>query len=255
MITSKKMNVLITNDDGYQSANLRALAEALTSYANVFVFAPFEEQSGASHAFTVRHELVVKKHECASYELYSVEGTPADCAKFAIGHFAKEMGFRFDVCFSGINIGENSGVSAIYSGTVGGAREAALWDVPGIALSLHGHHCDMLDESIEFAKRVVKERLFDLIDNHTFWNVNFPKREDGPFMGYKATKMSLGMFTDHYSETPKGWQLDGEKLWRQEPEDSDDYSLYHGYATITPLRIDQTDKESLKKISERIEVK
>ena len=243
-----------------------ALACALAPIAEVYVFAPDEEQSGVSHAFTVRKALSVKKVDVdASFEAYSMSGTPADCVKFALGHFAahgltttegagpgQNGPGNFDVCFSGVNLGENSGVSSLYSGTVAGAREAALWGVPGIALSLRGTTPNMLETAKEFAVKVVKERLFERIPVGVFWNVNFPKATAETFKGFKATRMALGMFTDHYSHEGNMWQLDGDKLWDEQPKDSDDYLLNQGYATITPHRIDQTDEENLKEINEML---
>lgn len=261
-----KTRVLIANDDGIQSGYMLALACALVPYADVCVFAPEVEQSGVGHAFTVRCGLSVKKvkiAENASIEAYSMSGTPADCVKFALGHFATHglstegagsgLDQRpFDVCFSGVNLGENSGVSSLYSGTVAGAREAALWGVPGIALSLRGTTANMLETAKEFAVKVVKDRLFERIPVGVFWNVNFPKATVETFKGFRAAKMAVGMFTDHYGHENGLWQLDGEKLWNEQPEDSDDYLLEQGYATITPHRIDQTDEESLKVINEML---
>lgn len=263
MTGGKKIRILITNDDGVNSVNMHALARALAPYGEVFVFAPKMEQSGVSHAFTVRRSLLVE--ECSyegSYRTFSVDGTPADSVKFALGHYALN-GLEqtegagpgsFDVCFSGVNIGENSGVSALYSGTLAGAREAALWGVPGIALSLRGTTPNMLEAAKEFALKVVRERLFEKIPVGVFWNVNFPKASAETFNGFKATRMALGMFTDHYTREGSQWQLDGEKLWDEQPKDSDDYLLNQGFATITPHRIDQTDEESLKKINEMLAV-
>ena len=248
MLEDQKTRVLIANDDGIKSGYMLALACALAPIAEVYVFAPDEEQSGVSHAFTVRKALSVKKVDVdASFEAYSMSGTPADCVKFALGHFAahgltttegagpgQNGPGNFDVCFSGVNLGENSGVSSLYSGTVAGAREAALWGVPGIALSLRGTTPNMLETAKEFAVKVVKERLFERIPVGVFWNVNFPKATAETFKGFKATRMALGMFTDHYSHEGNMWQLDGDKLWDEQPKDSDDYLLNQGYATITP---------------------
>jgi len=261
-----KTRVLIANDDGIQSDYMLALACALAPYAEVFVFAPDMEQSGVGHAFTIRRGLSVKRHDPiealgGNVELYSMSGTPADCVKFALGHFAThglstEGGGPgpFDVCFSGVNLGENSGVSSLYSGTIAGAREAALWGVPGIALSLRGTTANMLDTAKEFAVSIVKKRLFEQIPVGTFWNVNFPKATAETFKGFKATRMALGMFTDHYSYEENLWQLAGHKLWDKQPVDSDDYLLEQGYVTITPHRIDQTDEKSLELINKMLEV-
>lgn len=259
-----KTRVLIVNDDGVNSANLRQLAAALSKVAEVFVFAPENEQSGVGQAFTVRKGLrivpVESQGEKFPYEFYSVSGTPADCAKFALGHFAKygltqadnKGPGAFDVCFSGVNVGENAGVSSLYSGTVAGAREACLWGVPAVAISLRGTGCDMLQTSIRFAEKIVVDRLFESIGLGTFWNVNFPKTTEATFKGFKATTMALTMFTDHYDFKDGLWQLDGDKLWDKNPAESDDFLLDQGYATITPHQVDQTDSRSFEKINEMI---
>ena len=256
MQNNLKTRVLIVNDDGVESAYMRSLASALSQVAEVFVFAPETEQSGVSHAFTVRRGLSLRN---VAERVYAMSGTPADCAKFAIGHFAQygtgsEGGGpgAFDVCFSGVNVGENSGVSSLYSGTVAGAREAALWGVPGVALSLRGGDA-LLQVAIDFAVRIVKNGWYREIPAGVFWNVNFPKATAETFKGFKATRMALGMFTDHYSHDGGLWQLDGEKLWDEQPKDSDDYLLNQGYATVTPHKIDQTDEKSLKRINEMLE--
>ena len=261
----RKSRVLLTNDDGVGGVNLHALALALSDISDVYVFAPEDEQSGVGHAFTVRRGLRIQKVEAAPgkaklpYEVYSISGTPADCVKFAIGHFAthgldenSRIPGGFDVCFSGVNVGENSGVSSLYSGTVAGAREAALWGVPGVALSLRGLKGNLLQEAIKFAKKIVSGGLFKNIAKGVFWNVNFPKIKDEEFLGFKACSMDQGMFTDHYDHKDGLWFLDGEKLWSKAPAGTDDCMLDKGYATITPHRIDQTDEKSLKMINEML---
>ena len=263
MQNARKPRILITNDDGVKSEKMHALAGALSQLGEVFVFAPKVEQSGVSHAFTVRRALRVQEVPSEGYKAFTLDGTPADCTKFALGHYAayglgdtSGLGSGpFDVCFSGINAGENSGVSSLYSGTVAGAREAALWGVPGIALSLRGSGEGMLQVAIDFAAKVVEKRLFEKIPAGVFWNVNFPKSAGESFKGFRATRMALGMFTDHYAHDGEMWQLDGDKLWNEQPADSDDYLLDKGYATITPHRIDQTDEESFKEIKALLEEK
>ena len=263
----RKTRVLITNDDGVGSVNLHALALALSDVSDVYVFAPEDEQSGVGHAFTIRRGLRIQHVESVPgraklpYEVYSVSGTPADCVKFAAGHFVNYgldgntiLSEGFDVCFSGVNVGENSGVSSLYSGTVAGAREAALWGMPAVALSLRGLKGNLLQTAIGFACKIVAKKLFKKIPKGVFWNVNFPKVKDDEFKGFKACPMDQGMFTDHYDYKDGLWFLDGEKLWSKAPDGSDDCMLDKGYATITPHRIDQTDEKSLEVINKLLEV-
>ena len=64
---------------------------------------------------------------------WAVEGSPADCVKLAIGEFCPR---RPDLIVSGINGGLNIGINVLYSGTVAGATEGALFGIPSVAVSL-----------------------------------------------------------------------------------------------------------------------
>ena len=80
MQNNLKTRVLVVNDDGVESVYMRTLASALAQIADVFVFAPEMEQSGVSHAFTVRRGLSVRN---VAEHVFAMSGTPADCAKFS----------------------------------------------------------------------------------------------------------------------------------------------------------------------------
>ena len=47
------MNILVTNDDGINSAGIYALVMALKEIGNIIVMAPLGEQSAVGHALTV----------------------------------------------------------------------------------------------------------------------------------------------------------------------------------------------------------
>jgi len=49
--------ILVTNDDGYRSAGIRALADALAPLGEVTIVAPVEEASAIGHALTLRRPL------------------------------------------------------------------------------------------------------------------------------------------------------------------------------------------------------
>src|SRR5690606_32174963 len=133
------MRILLTNDDGVLSPVLHASAEALAREHEVVVAAPALDQSGMSHSFThgVDRLLTAQRDDSRPYPVYRVDGTPSDCVKFAISHLMRDNPPH--VVVSGPNLGENAGISAVYSGTVAAAREAALWNVPGLAVSLSDH--------------------------------------------------------------------------------------------------------------------
>ena len=67
-------------------------------------------------------------------EAYSVSGTPTDAVFIGIFEIADE---KPDLVISGINVGENLGMSELTtSGTIGAAMEAAVHGVPAISVSL-----------------------------------------------------------------------------------------------------------------------
>ncbi|HEX4461641.1 MAG TPA: 5'/3'-nucleotidase SurE, partial [Polyangia bacterium] len=116
--------ILLANDDGIQSAGIRALGRRLADLGDLVVVAPDRERSATSHAFTLNHPL-----RCDELEpgWFSVDGTPADCVYLGILEICPR---KPDLVVSGINHGFNLGSDVFYSGTVAGAVEAALRDVP-----------------------------------------------------------------------------------------------------------------------------
>src|SRR6202158_549990 len=122
--------ILLTNDDGYRSDGLAALASALSPLGEVTIVAPVEEASAIGHALTSRRALRLDK---ISDRVYGVDGTPTDCVNIAITQVYKQLP---DIIVSGINKGWNLGDDVTYSGTVAGALEGALLGVPSLAVSL-----------------------------------------------------------------------------------------------------------------------
>src|SRR3954471_1046586 len=122
--------ILVTNDDGYRSDGLKALAAALSALGEVTIVAPMNEASAIGHALTLRHPL---RLEHISERVHAVDGTPTDCVNVAVAQVFNGMP---DLVVSGINKGWNLGDDVTYSGTVAGALEGALLGVPAIAVSL-----------------------------------------------------------------------------------------------------------------------
>jgi 5'-nucleotidase len=127
---------LVTNDDGIDSAFLRELILALQKHFRVAVAAPAFEQSWIGRAFTRKGEVEVihsPTHFKGVTDAWAISGTPSDCVNIALGNLISE---RPAIVCSGINIGFNTTETLILSsGTVAGAIEGALWDIPAIAFS------------------------------------------------------------------------------------------------------------------------
>ncbi|HSQ43051.1 MAG TPA: 5'/3'-nucleotidase SurE [Fibrobacteraceae bacterium] len=245
------MNILLTNDDGIHSKALLALTEALKPFADLIVVAPRHEQSGVGHAFSYYGSVSygpATDYPCPAYWL---KGTPADCVKFAVCEICKEN--PPDLVISGINNGENAGVAVVYSGTLAGAREAALWNVPAIALSAQEQLDHVVRQCIDWVVRVVREAHWKNIPRGLFWTANFPAVPPAEYKGMRVCCMSTVMFTDEYLRVVNPRQqaeywLTGFKNRPEFPEGSDDWWLAQGYATLTPLQVDQTAYPEIQKL-------
>src|SRR5262249_20615568 len=148
--------ILVTNDDGYFSDGIAALAEALESVGEVSVVAPTSEQSATAHSLTLTRPLRARQ---LGEHRYSVDGTPTDCVMLAL---TKILTNRPDIVVSGINHGANLGDDVTYSGTVAGAFEAAIFKLPGIAVSLTAREGDFTYAArfaAQLTERVLREGL------------------------------------------------------------------------------------------------
>jgi 5'-nucleotidase len=239
------MRILVTNDDGYRSEGIHALARALREVGNVTIVAPVQEASAIGHALTLRHPL---RLESIDDGVFAVDGTPTDCVNIAVIHVFKGLP---DLVVSGINKGWNLGDDVTYSGTVAGALEGALLGVPGIAVSLRQTR-DSYDFS--FAARAAAT-MADAIARRplpprTFLNVNVPK---GQPKGYRVTVQAKRNHVTSVAERhdPKGrpyyWIEEGQNDW--EPHDRSDYqAVRDGYVSVTPLHPDLTAHHALQAV-------
>ena len=164
------MNILLTNDDGINSGGIQELARVLRSRKGlkVFVIAPDTNRSGISHALSILNGPV--KLSRVEEDTWSCSGYPADCIIAALKGALPE---HIDLVLSGINQGANLGTDIIYSGTVAAARQASLYGIPSIALSLVGDAPFCWDMAASWAANHLEE-LLAYWREHTFVNVNIP---------------------------------------------------------------------------------
>nr|MDQ2993569.1 5'/3'-nucleotidase SurE [Pseudomonadota bacterium] len=126
------MKILISNDDGVYAKGLAVLAEHLRELAEICIYAPDRNRSGASNSLTLDAPVRIKT---IANGVISVEGTPTDCVHLALTGLLKEAP---TIVVSGINEGANLGDDIMYSGTVAAAMEGRLLGLPSIAVSLVG---------------------------------------------------------------------------------------------------------------------
>ena len=238
------MNILLTNDDGIYNDGLWHAWSKLADKHDVTVVAPRTEQSGVAHAFTLHRPLGIDLIELDEERKgWCVEGTPSDCVKIAITKILKK---KPDMVVAGINAGDNSGVSHFYSGTFGAAREAFLWNIPAIAVSISIVDKTQFKNAAEFLRRNI-ERLVDLSKKHPMLlNINFPPVAVEHIKGTRITRQGKTMFKDDYvhGKNPRGkdyYWIYGNKPESDFEKDSDDQAMVDGYISIAPLSIDATD--------------
>ena len=166
------MNILITNDDGIHAPGINHLKQALESIADVTIVAPDTEKSAVGHAITLSDPLRVFEVEKESkFFGYAVNGTPADCIKISYWALLDE---KPDMIISGINLGSNTGINVIYSGTVSAATEGTILEIPSFAVSLTTYSEPHFGYAARFAARLAGKVLQHGLPRGTYLNVNVP---------------------------------------------------------------------------------
>ena len=237
---------MVSNDDGINSIGIYQLVKELKKIGDVTVVAPLTEQSAAGHSITMKVPLRVQEYYVDDNLFgYSVNGTPADCIKMGIKNILKE---KPDIVVSGINNGSNAAINVIYSGTVSAAREAAIMDVPAIAISVTDH----LPKYFEYAAKLASKLSLLVSKNSlkagTLLNVNVPDLPEKEIKGVMLTQQGLSKWDDYYEERidPYGvkyYWLTGKLFVQDQDLNKDQIALNNNYASITPIHFDLTDYE------------
>ena len=218
------MNILLTNDDGYNSVGINILKEKLAKYGRVVVIAPLNHMSGKSSSISLREG--IKVHQKGE-DVYAIDGTPVDCVGFGlIG-----LGIKFDLVVSGCNDGFNVSYDINYSGTVGAALEALNHGVKSVAVSCEFNFGIVEKYFDEVFKYIIDNNL---LSNEYLINVNFPLGEE-----IKGIKLSTLYYCKHKSYFVKENDTyyvhrDSQEVFDDDKE-SDCYLIHHGYVSITPL--------------------
>ncbi|MDY6824804.1 MAG: 5'/3'-nucleotidase SurE [Thermodesulfobacteriota bacterium] len=245
------MKILLTNDDGIQAEGLLALYRAMAPGNQVVVAAPDGERSAVGHGITLNRPLraTARQYEDGS-QWHAVDGTPADCVKLGM---LELFNAKPDLVISGINAGVNDGPYINYSGTVAAAREACLYGVPAIAVSMPGMHPANFDEGATFI-RTMSERMFGFnLSPHTVLNVNIPDLPGDEIAGVDFCSQDVTMPGDWVvkREDPRGktyYWYGYEPPAVIENQDSDRAALKRNCISITPVRCDMTDYEMLERL-------
>lgn len=157
------LNILVTNDDGFDAPGIETLYNALTAAGHtVTLVGPEEQQSGSGTVLDV--DQIFQPLEITNVEGdkwfvdAGVRTTTWAGLDFVLGGEAP------DLVISGINEGENIGPGgAVSSGTVSAAVTALLRDVPAIAVSAGIDLADPERTATETAYDIGSEFIVELI--------------------------------------------------------------------------------------------
>ena len=260
------MRILITNDDGINAPGLEVLTAIAHEIAGpdgeVWTVAPAFEQSGVGHCISYSHPMMIAK---LSDRRYAAEGSPADCVLAAIYDVLE--GAKPDLVLSGVNRGNNSAENTLYSGTIGGAMEAALQGIPAIAMSQFlGRGTDDLDTPFQASavhgasvvRRLLEKGIWTQDDYRVFYNVNFPPCAAAKVKGTRVAAQGFRRDTSFSCEphvSPTGrrylWIKGGTQHTPTLPGTDAAVNL-DGYISVTPMRADLTAHDLLSRLEAQL---
>ena len=247
------MRLLLTNDDGIHARGLWALYRRLTQSHKVTVVAPDRERSAISHGITLNMPLRAGQYREEEIEgCFFVNGTPADCVKLGLNEI---LGEKPDMVISGINPGANVGVNIHYSGTVAAAKEACLFGVPAMAVSVNSRNPMYYDHAADFVETIASKIFAIGLPYGTLLNVNLPDLPKDKITGVRVSRQGIHFFSDFFEKRidprniPYYWQ--GCEIQQTGTDLTyDSAALCANYITITPIRCDMTDDAFIGKLKD-----
>lgn len=268
------LNILLTNDDGYDEAGIKAVHEALLAAGHdVTLVAPLHNQSGSGMRVSIQGTLDYKEHSAG---VWSVDGSPADSVLVGLLHIMQ--GETPDIVISGANFGPNLGYASS-SGTVGAATMAMHVGIPAIAVSVGIDAAEYsatpipfpstfaaFDGAAEFTVKLIRdlqdaqEERGNLLPEKAILNVNYPAVIAEEIEGVRVLEATWDAGVRiTYEETGEVGQL-AVQLQLLDPgapdvDDGDWQWLSRGYITISVLDGNSDAGETLRDtISSRLSV-
>lgn len=242
------MNILISNDDGFQAPGIICLADKLADHGAITVVAPDRNRSGASNSLTLDSPL---RATTMDNGFICVEGTPTDCVHLAITGL---LDTEPDMVVAGINAGANLGDDVLYSGTVAAAVEGRFLGLPAVAVSLVGEDMQHYETAAQAAKIIIDRLKNDPLPADTILSINVPDLPWSDIQGFEATRLGRRHKSEpvHKAKDPRGRAI----YWVGPPGTGQDagpgtdfHAVEHGAISITPLQIDMTSYPTLDKIA------
>lgn len=249
--------ILLVNDDGIDAPGLALLERVVRSVCDdVWVVAPDEERSGASHSISVSLPLRLRK---LGEKRYAVKGTPSDCLLLARYELMREN--PPTLALSGINRGTNLGEDVTYSGTTAAALEGALLGLRAVALSQIFALRDrpQWDTAERYTLPVLERLLEQPWRPGLYFNVNFPDRAPDAVAGVQVTRQGQrppGAFVPERGVDGRGLPYYWIRLTYPQGEHepgTDLAAAAAGHVSVTPLHADMTAYDVLDGCRERFD--
>jgi len=243
------MRILLSNDDGYFSPGLQAMAAELSKVAEITVVAPERDRSGASNSLTLDRPLQLRR---AANGFHYVNGTPTDCVHLAVTGMLDVMP---DMVVSGINHGANMGDDTVYSGTVAAATEGYLLGVPSLAVSLVGRSPTHFVTAAKLAREMVERIQRAPFSEPVLLNMNVPDVPYESLRGLRVTRLGRRHRAESVirSTNPRGETI----YWigavgdvADAGDGTDFHAVGEGYVSVTPLQIDLTHTSQIGNVQD-----
>lgn len=247
------MHLLVTNDDGVQAPGLLALAQAMRKLGKVSILAPDHNWSASGHQKTLSRPLRVEEVRLADDTVaYAADGAPSDCVALGmLGFFDSAV----DMVISGINPTNNLGHDVTYSGTVTNAIEAAIWGIPGIAVSLNA--AQAVSGEVDYIPaatvtiRIVKAVQQFGLPKGVLLSVNFPYLPLDQLTKFQITRQGSRIYRDELIKREDPWGnpyywIGGDYPSGIPEEETDIGAVERGLISITPLQLDLTAYSQLE---------
>jgi 5'-nucleotidase len=185
-------------------------------------------------------------------ESYQCTGTPVDCVKLAVDKIIKG---KPDLCVSGINHGSNSSINVIYSGTMSAAMEAAIEGIDAIGFSYLNYS---FEADMELPRKVVRQVASQVMKNglpkNILLNVNIPDIPHSQYKGVKVCRQAVAKWEEEFTERldPRGkkyYWLTGKFVNKDRGDDTDEWALANGFASVVPVQFDLTAHHAIPYIN------
>ena len=225
------MTLILTNDDGIDAPGIRALQKAMEGKG--MIVAPQTPLSSCGHQVTTAKALHLQRRSDSEY---GVGGTPTDCVRLATQQICSGVQW----VLSGVNAGGNLGVDVYISGTVAAVREAAMYGIPGIAISHLIKRPLVIDWEVATQRTamVLTDLFTRPIPPGSFWNVNLPHLEPG------AKEPEIVLCEPSTQPLPVSYRVEGDLYYYQGEYSQRDRApgtdvdvCFSGNIAVTQLRL------------------